>query len=93
MVHPGARSDERLVLRMWPAPARLSDDTPLWVGTVQTMRYRQVLDVGWLWLPVDDDGAAHARLREDLAVLDRQAEDSREDGVRVLRLRTTPAAR
>ena len=93
MVRPGGRADERLVLRLWPAPMRLSDGTPLWVGTVQTMRYRQVLDVGWLWLPVDDDGAAYARLRDDLAAIDRKAEDRRTDGIAVLRVQTRPISR
>ncbi len=90
MVRAGLRDDERQVLRLWPAPARLDDGTSLWVGTVQTMRYRPVLDVGWLWLPVDDDGAAYRQLRGDLATGPRRDESIREDGVHVMRLLTTP---
>lgn len=88
MTRQGARRDERLVLRLWPAPARLADATPLWVGTVQAMRYRRVLDVAWLWLPIDDDGVALAQLRADLRALPLQREGARADGLRVLRLNT-----
>ena len=89
MIHEGARLDERLVLRLWPAPARLDDGTPLWVGTVQGMRHRRVLDILWLWLPVDDDGAAFDRLRADLQDQPGLEEATRADGIRVLRLDTT----
>ena len=89
MVHEGDRPDERRVLRLWPAPARLADGTPLWVGTVQTMRHRQVLGVAWLWLPVNDEGAAYAQLQADLEPLERREEGQRSDGIRVLRLTTT----
>ncbi len=89
MVHEGDRPDERRVLRLWPAPARLADGTPLWVGTVQTMRHRQVLGVAWLWLPVNDEGAAYAQLQTDLEPLERREEGQRSDGIRVLRLTTT----
>ena len=89
MVHEGDRPDERRVLRLWPAPARLADGTPLWVGTVQTMRYRQVLSVASLWLPVDDEGAAYARLLADTQAIERREEGQRSDGIHVLRLTTT----
>ena len=89
MIHEGARPDERLVLRLWPAPARLDNGTPLWVGTVQGMRHRRVLDILWLWLPVDDDGAAFDRLHADLQDQPGLEEATRADGIRVLRLDTT----
>ncbi len=89
MIHEGERPDERLVLRLWPAPARLDDGTPLWVGTVQGMRHRRALDILWLWLPVDDDGAAFDRLRADLQDQPGLEEATRADGIRVLRLDTT----
>lgn len=89
MIREGERADERRVLRVWPAPARLAGDTPLWVGTVQTMRHRQVMDVAWLWLPVDDEGAAYAQLQQDLEGIERREEGEREDGIRVLRVITT----
>ena len=88
MVHEGDRMDERRVLRVWPAPARLAGDTPLWVGTVQTMRHRQVMDVAWLWLPVDDAGAAYAQLQQDLEGIERREEGERSDHIRVLRVIT-----
>lgn len=89
MVHEGSRPDERLVLRLWPAPARLDDGTPLWVGTVQGMRHRRVLDILWLWLPVNDDGVAFDRLHADLQDQQGLEEAARDDGIRVLRLDTT----
>ena len=89
MVHEGSRPYERLVLRLWPAPARLDDGTPLWVGTVQGMRHRRVLDILWLWLPVNDDGVAFDRLRTDLQDEPGLEEAIRDDGIRVLRLDTT----
>ncbi len=40
MEHPGESETERVVLRLWPAPYRLSPDgDPLWLGTVHTLRY------------------------------------------------------
>ena len=68
---------------------RLEGDTPLWVGTVQTMRYRRVLSVASLWLPVDDEGAAYAQLLADTQAIDRREESARGDGIRVLRMVTT----
>ena len=57
---------ETQVLRLWRAPARLSDGTPLWVGTTQTLRYTQPFGVFGLWQPRSDDGATHAAVREAL---------------------------
>ncbi len=82
---PGVRQ----VLRIWPAPAQLSDATPFWVGTVQTMHYTPILGVAHLWLPVNDHGEAFARLKQDLSILERQQDALDPEGVRVLRILTT----
>ena len=40
------------LLRVWPAPARLDDDTPLWVARYDTMQLRQRLRLLTLWQPL-----------------------------------------
>lgn len=45
------------VLRLWPAPARLADGTPLWVARYDTMQLRRRLRLLNLWKP---DPPAHA---------------------------------
>ena len=54
-------ADGRLqVLRLWHAPARLADGTPLWVGTTQTLEFAHPLSgLFGIWLPVAD-GDRHA---------------------------------
>ncbi|WP_240125368.1 bifunctional DedA family/phosphatase PAP2 family protein [Thermomonas alba] len=39
------------VLRLWPAPARLADGTPLWVARYDQMRLRRRLRLLTLWTP------------------------------------------
>ena len=39
------------VLRVWPAPARLSSGTPLWVARYEQMQAREHLRLLTLWLP------------------------------------------
>ena len=92
MVHPGGSDDEEFVLRLWRAPVRLDDGTPLWIGTSQTLRLNKPLAVAALWLPVSDDGRAHAMVREALKDLD-IAEGAHPHGdTPVLRVRTTTPA-
>ena len=40
------------VLRVWPAPARLEDGTPLWVARFETMQARKRLRLLMLWKPM-----------------------------------------
>lgn len=87
MVREDGQPGRRQVLRLWPAPARLQDGTPLWVGTVQSMAFRPVLGIAQVWLPEHDGGLAFARLREDTTLL-RQAQGLGSDTVQVLRLST-----
>jgi hypothetical protein len=88
MVRNGATPEERLVLRLWPAPYSLGlRDEPLWLGTAQTLRFALRGD-GFLryWAAQDDQSAALARVDADTANL-RVGDDGR-----VLRLRATRAA-
>jgi membrane protein DedA with SNARE-associated domain len=48
----GDRADRVEVLRLWPAPARLEDGTPLWVGRFETMQSRKRLRLVTLWKPL-----------------------------------------
>ena len=66
---PGHAPDQTEVLRLWRAPARLADGTPLWVGTTQTLHYTQPFGVFGLWQPREDGGAAHAAARAALATV------------------------
>ncbi|MFS8137577.1 MAG: bifunctional DedA family/phosphatase PAP2 family protein [Thermomonas sp.] len=48
----GERADRIQVLRIWPAPARLDDGTPLWVARFETMQVRKPLRLLMLWKPL-----------------------------------------
>ena len=63
---PGDTPGTLQVLRLWAAPVRLDDGSPLWLGSAQTMHYTRPFDLFALWQPRDDAGAAHAALHEDL---------------------------
>jgi len=88
MLHPGADDKQQFVLRLWPAPARLRDGTPLWMGTAQTLRYLRPFDVAGLWQPQQDSREAHAALREALQGSDVLEQANPQSGHKVLRLRT-----
>ena len=88
LLHPGKRADEQIVLRLWPAPATLDDGTPLWMGTAQTLRYQKPLRAASLWLPVADDGHAHAQVRAALLEFEHVEAPHPDGGGPVLRLRT-----
>jgi hypothetical protein len=66
LLHPGRNDGEVQALRLWPAPARLRDGPPLWLGTTQTLRYSRPFGVFGIWLPTPDDGAAHDAVRDAL---------------------------
>ena len=84
----GATPDTIHVLRVWRAPAMLDSGQPLWIGSMQTMRFVRPTPVFGLWMPQADDGAAHARVRAALGDLP-SAESMHPDGnLQVLRLRT-----
>ena len=78
-----------LALRLWRAPAQLSDGTPLWVGTTQTLSFAQPLGgLFGIWLPVVDDYAAFAELRRALTGFPAREDAHPQTGAPVLRLRT-----
>jgi len=87
----GLRPDTLQVLRLWPAPARLDDGTPLWIGTTQTMTFAHPLHAFGLWRPVGDDGAAHDALRASIGDAF-PVRESGNDDARALRVRTDAAA-
>ena len=59
----GPRPGEIEVLRLWPAPVRLRDGTPLWVGRYQRMQARRHLRLLTLWQPLPAPPALPADLR------------------------------
>jgi membrane protein DedA with SNARE-associated domain/membrane-associated phospholipid phosphatase len=65
----GARPAEAYVLRLWRAPLQLMHDTPLWIGSTQTMRYTQPFGVFGLWQPGVDGSVALAAVRRDVGGL------------------------
>ncbi|HVI58143.1 MAG TPA: VTT domain-containing protein [Luteimonas sp.] len=84
---PGDRSGETKVLRLWRAPARLADGTPLWVGTTQVLHWAEPFGLFGLWLPDRDTGVTHDDVREAMAGLDTAQAPHPQTGVPVLRMR------
>ena len=82
----GPRTGTLQVLRVWRAPVRLDDGTPLWLGNTQTLAWAHPLHAFGLWRPVDDGGTAHEALRAALGDAF-PARESEADGTRVLRVR------
>ncbi|MEO6264052.1 MAG: VTT domain-containing protein [Luteimonas sp.] len=78
------------VLRLWRAPARLADGTPLWLGSAQTLRYTRPLAAFGLWQPETDAGAAHAAVRDALDGFAMRESAHPEGKIPVLRVRSTP---
>jgi membrane protein DedA with SNARE-associated domain/membrane-associated phospholipid phosphatase len=64
--HAGRVPGEVQVLRLWAAPVRLDDGSPLWLGSAQTLHYTRPFGAFGLWQPRDDAGAAHATLQQAL---------------------------
>jgi hypothetical protein len=87
-LHPGRRPNQQIALRVWPAPAHLHDGTPLWIGTAQTLQYERPIHAASLWLPVADDGHAHAQVRAALAGFAPVEAPHPDGGAPVLRLKT-----
>ncbi|WP_133501365.1 bifunctional DedA family/phosphatase PAP2 family protein [Cognatilysobacter terrigena] len=87
-VHDGARFDERFVLRIWPAPARLSDGTPLWIGSTQRLVLARPLDAFALWRPQPFIAVDAEPAFEALRTLP-SSETINAHGTHVLRVRTS----
>ncbi|SDY16475.1 bifunctional DedA family/phosphatase PAP2 family protein [Lysobacter enzymogenes] len=88
MLRDGPTPDVQYALRLWPAPAVLSDGTPLWIGTTQTLKLNKPFDAAALWLPQPDDGVAHAQVRRALIGYTTVQQAHPKNGVEVLRLRS-----
>ncbi len=84
---PGANPGETKVLRLWRAPARLSDGSPLWIGTTQLLRYAEPFGLFGLWIPQADTGVAHDDVRAAMRGLQMQQAAHPHTGVQVLRIR------
>jgi membrane protein DedA with SNARE-associated domain/membrane-associated phospholipid phosphatase len=76
------------VLRLWPAPVRLADGTPLWIGSTQTLRYTRPFGAFGLWQPIADAGASHRALRASAASLPMQDGARNTGEAHVLRIST-----
>ncbi|MCA1715039.1 MAG: hypothetical protein LC715_08040 [Gammaproteobacteria bacterium] len=85
-----ARPGHIQVLRLWRAPARLADGTPLWIGGTQTLHFGKPLAAFSMWRPEADDGVAHVALRDALDGLPLRESPHPQTGAPVLRIRTTP---
>lgn len=92
MRRPATRPGHILVLRLWRAPARLADGTPLWIGGTQTLHYGKPLAAFSLWRPEADEGAAHVALRDALDGLSLRESPHPHTGIPVLRILTAPGA-
>lgn len=92
MLHDSPNPDEQYALRLWPAPATLTDGTPLWIGTTQTLRLTRPLGAASLWLPKTDDGRAHAIVRAALGNFPSFDAPHPRNGSMVLRIRPSKTA-
>ena len=94
MLRPGSNPGEMYALRLWPAPATLSDtgrNVPLWIGSAQVLRHREAFGLVDLWLPLSEADAALAAATKALSGLPSRFA-TREDAPHpVLRVRTDEA--
>lgn len=89
MLRDDPDSDALLALRIWPAPARLSDGSPLWIGSSQRLQYTRPLGVIGLWQPLDTNNTTvHRRVREAVQDLDTVESAHPVSGLPVLRIDT-----
>ena len=92
MRRAGTRPGELHVLRLWPAPARMSDGAPLWIGSSQAMRLVHPLNAFALWQPLAAaQPEAHAAVARALAGPGMAASPHPDSGLPVLRVDTRPA--
>ena len=84
---PGPRAGELQVVRLWRAPARFDDGTPLWLGSTQTLRHTRPLSAFALWQPDADRGGAHRALRDALDGFELRESTPAHSTVSVLRVR------
>lgn len=89
MAAPGDEADARRVLRLWPLPWSLEPGaTPLWVGSVQTMRFKPHLDLVSFWEGEADGDEALDAVAEALQAAGLPLQRTRaDDGTPRLRVR------
>lgn len=85
-----AGPDRTQVLRLWRAPTALTDGTPLWVGTVQTLHYTRPFNLFGLWQPRADEHGAWDQLHAAVEELDTRVEPHPQSQLPVLRIRIAP---
>ncbi|MDQ3511664.1 MAG: phosphatase PAP2 family protein, partial [Pseudomonadota bacterium] len=90
LLRKGTAPGEQVALRLWQAPASLTDGTPLWLGTTQTLRLSRPLGAAALWRPVPDDGRAYREVRAALDRFDLAEATHPVSGTSVIRVRTSP---
>lgn len=90
MVRAGATPEDRFALRLWPAPAVLGDGTPLWIGTTQRLERVHPFGTFALWRPRPYTAGDAEAVFGALAPFEQQRGLHDDEGVAVLRLRTTP---
>lgn len=81
-------ADRIQALRLWPAPERFSDGTPLWIGTTQTLVHTRPFGLFGLWQPTTGTRNAYLDLRTALEGFDVAEGLHPGSGTPVLRLRT-----
>jgi membrane protein DedA with SNARE-associated domain/membrane-associated phospholipid phosphatase len=92
LMYKNLPNGERDVLRVWHAPARLEDGTPLWVATTQRMQFSRRFRWIGLWRPTNAGRASHEALVEATRAWPQHT--ASQDGLDVLRVDLTkPAAR
>lgn len=92
MVRRGRDAGEMIVLRLWATPLQLQPGgTPVWIGTVHTLRFTRRLDFFSYWQAQPGEDALLDGLQRDIPGLDSALDARADDGQRVLRLR--PAVR
>jgi membrane protein DedA with SNARE-associated domain len=89
MLREGLHPGQRLALRVWTAPARLSDGAPLWVGSTQVLHATRPFGLLTLWQPLGEDNAlAHEAVHTALHDLDILESTHPDSGLPVLRIDT-----
>ena len=93
MVRDGADPDVRHVLRLWPTPQHLQPgDVPLWVGTAQTMHFKEDLGLIVAWRPQRGVESALGQVLDPLHDLPQAVALHPQSHLPVLRLRTDGVA-
>lgn len=88
MVRPGTHRDERYVLRLWLTAQLQPGNTPLWLGSAQTLRYERHFEWIGMWHPLRGVDPALNAVKEAVQELPQREDVHSETGLPVLRLKT-----